>query len=291
MKKRLMILGSGGMAGHLLTIYFRKLTERYNVIDIARSDNAIKPSLLLDVTDFTLLRESITTHSPDLIINCIGLLNQNAEENPDQAILINAYLPHFLEAVTKNLSCRIIHISTDCVFSGAKGKYSDQDFKDGKGFYAQSKALGEMVNNKDLTIRTSIIGPELNQKGIGLFHWFSQQKGEIRGYTQAIWSGVTTIVLARAIDCFIQHNTSGLYQLTNNESISKYDLLTLFKNVFPDSQVYIIPSDNYKIDKSLLRTSLNFDFSIPSYPDMVTELREWIQDNQYLYPHYLGIIE
>jgi len=291
MKKKILILGSAGMAGHVITLYLRELKDQYQVIDISRSENLIKPSLLLDVVNFDKLEELISSQRTDLIINCIGLLNQCAENCPDQAVLLNSYLPHFLEVKTKNSLCKVIHISTDCVFSGQKGKYTENELKDGKGFYAQSKALGEIMNDKDLTIRTSIIGPELKNNGIGLFHWFSEQNGTIKGYKQALWSGVTTIELAKAIVTFIEKDLTGIYHLTNNTSISKYDLLRLLKNEFPNSGVTdIIPDESYKVDKSLLNTRTDLNFTIPPYSKMIKEMKIWIENNYDKYPHYIKII-
>ena len=159
--KKIIVLGSNGMAGHIVTLGLRTEIQKYDVIAVARTNSPAKPNILLDMTDFDALANLIKTSKADIIINCIGLLNKNAEDKIDQAILLNSYFPHFLETITKNTTTKVIHISTDCVFSGNKGGYRENDIKNGIGFYAQSKALGEIVNQKDLTIRTSIIGPGL----------------------------------------------------------------------------------------------------------------------------------
>ena len=281
-----MVLGSAGMAGHVITLYFRKLSEKYEVIDIARSETAIQPSVLLDITRFTELAELIVAKEPDVIINCIGILNQVAEANPCQAILINSYLPHFLENCTRNTKCKVIHISTDCVFSGRKGSYVENDILDGKGFYAQSKAIGEILNDKDINIRTSIVGPELNENGIGLLHWFFKQKGEVKGYTNTFWSGITTIELAKAIALLIEQEAIGLYHLTNGVRISKYALLKLFIEVFPSSTVSSIKlDDTYQIDKSLINTRIDFNYQVPSYEQMLLEMRTWIYTYKEFYKY------
>ena len=124
-------------------------------------------------------------------------------------------------------------------FSGKEGSYTEDSFKNGIGFYAQSKALGEVINTKDLTFRTSIIGPELKQNGIGLFHWFMNQSGDVSGYKEAFWSGVTTIELAKAIDQAIDQKLTGLYHLVNNNKISKYDLLDYINTVFRNDKILI----------------------------------------------------
>ena len=233
-KLKILLLGSAGMAGHVLKKELLKFSDKIDLIDVARSSHYTTPIIKMDVADFTTLGDLVSNSNFDYIINSVGILNKTAEDNPDNAILINSYLPHFLEKVTKNTETKIIHISTDCVFSGYKGSYVEIDFKDGKGFYAQSKALGELVNDKDLTIRTSIIGPDLNSRGIGLFNWFINQKGIVKGFTNAYWSGVTTLQLAKSIIEIIFSNKkiTGLVHLTNNNKISKYNLLVLFKEIF-----------------------------------------------------------
>ncbi len=287
MKKTILILGASGMAGHIVTLFLRRLTEKYNVIAVARSNSMIEPNLLFDVTDFGKLQAVITNENPRVIINCVGVLNSDAEERPDQGILINSYLPHFLEEATRDLDCKVIHISTDCVFSGSKGSYSEGDLKDGKGFYAQSKALGEIINKKDLTIRTSIVGPDLSQKGIGLFNWFARQKGVINGYSNAYWSGVTTIELAKSILFFLENDITGLYHLTGSQKISKFYLLSMFKELFSLSRVTAVNvSGDYHVDKSLINTRTDVSFEVSSYPDMLSEMNEWIISHPELYPHY-----
>ncbi|MCG3055850.1 sugar nucleotide-binding protein, partial [Escherichia coli] len=134
---------------------------------------------------------------------------------------------------------KLIHISTDCVFLGDKGNYTESDAPDGTSIYAQSKQLGEIISDKHLTVRTSIIGPELKTDGIGLFLWFMKQTGKIKGYKRALWNRVTTIELAKAIEVFIQQDVTGLYHLATEPKISKFDLLQLMKEVFQKDDVTI----------------------------------------------------
>jgi dTDP-4-dehydrorhamnose reductase len=287
MKKKVLVLGSGGMAGHILTLRLRRYPDRFQVTDIARRDHAVKPGILLDITDLQALRMVLEEQQADIIVNCIGVLNQDAEERPDKAVFVNSYLPHFLEQFTRNSSARVIHISTDCVFSGSRGGYLESDLRDGSGFYAQSKALGELINTKDLTLRTSIIGPELNANGIGLFNWFSKQQDAIKGYTEVFWTGITTLELADTVLRCIDLNIHGLYHLVNGEKISKYALLELFLRHLKGSKVSgITPYDRYKVDKSLINSRTDYDFDIPSYDRMTQGMIEWIYANRALYPHY-----
>ena len=285
MSKSIIVLGANGMAGHVITTGLREDFNNYNVVSVARSSSEIKPTIILDVSDFVGLKFLIDSNKPDVIINCIGLLNKTAEDNPDQAVLINSYLPHFLESTTKNTKTKVIHISTDCVFSGEEGGYLESSFKNGRGYYAQSKSLGELINSKDLTFRTSIIGPELNQNGIGLFHWFANQNSEIKGYTNAFWTGVTTIELLKAVKVAINNDLVGLYHLVNAEKISKFNLVSLFNEVFGKG-LSIVPYDGYTVDKSLINTRSDFAFRVKGYSEMIIEMKKWIIDHKELYTHY-----
>jgi dTDP-4-dehydrorhamnose reductase len=281
--KKVLLLGSSGMAGQVLKLELLRHKDQINLVDVARNNKISKPSIELDVTDFFHLKRIIIEGNFDYIINCIGLLNSYAEQNPDHAILINSYLPHHLANLTANSKTKIIHLSTDCVFSGRSGGYIELDNKDGHGYYAQSKALGEIINDKDLTIRTSIIGPDKNKNGIGLFNWTINQTGKINGYKNAIWSGITTIQLAHFIIKLIisQSNLTGLIHLTNNNKISKHDLLVLIKNEFKLDNLDIVEFNNYRVDKSFLNTRLDIDYRIPSYMDMILELKYWIDEYNY----------
>jgi len=291
MRNKVLILGANGMAGHVITTGLREDAFFFDIISVARNNSSIKPDYLLDVTDFIELENLVKKINPNVIINCIGLLNRTAEENPHIAILINSYLPHFLEFITSNTETKVIHISTDCVFSGKDGNYTESSFKDGIGYYAQTKALGEIVNNKDLTFRTSIIGPEINSNGIGLFHWFYQQYGEIQGYTNAHWTGITTIELLNALKVAIKNdNLVGLYHLVNNKKISKYHLLELMNIEFKKRNI-LTPDDKYIIDKSLVDTRKDFIYHIKEYDEMIKEMKIWINNHKDIYRHYDFIID
>ena len=155
-------------------------------------------------------------------------------------------------------------------------------------FYDRSKALGELDNNKDLTFRNSIIGPDMNENGIGLFNWFMKQDNQISGFTKAIWTGVTTLTLAKAMEQALKENLTGLYNLVNNETINKYELLNLFNKYTREKQIDILPSDKVSLDKSLINNRKDFSFNVPSYEIMVTEMKEWIDNHKNFYPHYFN---
>ena len=230
--------------------------------------------------------EVITQGNYDVIVNCIGILNEEAEHNKHQAVFLNSYLPHFLSFITKDLKTKVIHMSTDCVFSGDKGNYSEADFRDGKTFYDRSKALGELENKKDLTFRNSIIGPDMNENGIGLFNWFMKQEGSIGGFTKAIWTGVTTLTLAKAMEQAAEEDLVGLYNLVNNKTITKYSLLNLFNDHFKNGIIDITKNEAVVMDKSVLNTRNDFSFVVPSYEQMILEMRKWIVEHKEMYPHY-----
>ncbi len=285
MSTRVLIIGSKGMAGHVIYEYLKSI-DTYVVADVSRNDDFFKSVYKIDISGALEIERVLFDFKPHVVINCIGILNANAEENPDNAILINSYLPHFIAKVGAILKFKLIHISTDCVFSGARGNYQESDITDGTGFYAKTKALGEVLYNENLTLRTSIIGPELKNNGIGLFNWFMHQSGTITGYSKAIWTGITTIELARQVHVAISNNYFGLYHVVNNQKITKYDLLTLFKEVFEKDDIIIEREEKYSVDKSLINSSS--DFVIGSYPSMIVEMRMWMENKKYLYPIYFG---
>lgn len=243
-------------------------------------------SISLDANNIPALSHWLDVISPQIIVNCIGLLQKECDKYPEKAVLINSYLPRFLESKYLSTAVRIIHLSTDCVFSGKRGNYIENDFTDGPTMYDRSKAMGEINNSKDLTFRMSIIGPDNDINGAGLFNWFMKQTGTINGYGKAIWNGVTTIELARGIVAAIGQGLSGLYQLVPEEPIDKYNLLLLVKEAFQKEDIAIACTEDVRINKSLINTRSDFDFYVSSYPDQIMDMKEWIMAHQHLYPHY-----
>ena len=286
MKNKVLIIGSNGMAGHLISDYL-SLNSMFEIIRVARDSTNKKTDHVIDATDFISIERLISDLKPDYVVNAIGILNADAENNPDIAVLLNSYFPHFLAKICEKYASRLFHISTDCVFNGTKGSYLENDFKDGIGFYAQSKALGEVNYHNHITIRTSIIGPDIKSSGIGLLNWILSQTGNINGYSEAFWGGVTTLELAKAIEFFIRKNIDGinLYHLTNNEKISKFDLLIIINEVF-NLKLNITPSDKYKVDKSLINSNTTIDYKVPSYQRMIEEMYNWMLINKESYPQY-----
>lgn len=284
-KKKILLFGATGMAGHVAYYYLRN-TGKYELTNVVYRTKLTDDSIIVDVTNKDAVSEVVRKTNPDLIINCIGILIKGSKEHPDNAIFINAYFPHLLKKLSDEVGAKLIHISTDCVFSGKKGNYTEEDFRDADDVYGRSKALGEIINEKDLTIRTSIIGPELKKNGEGLFHWFMQQTGKINGFKTAIWGGVTTLELAKAIDVAIEKQLTGLVQLSNGIGISKYDLLHLFKEIWNRHDIEILPYDGNGIDKSIAK-SKRFKYKVPSYKDMLLEQSQWMKKHKELYTESL----
>ena len=273
---KVLILGGNGMAGHMLTAYFQQKPQ-YNLYYTSRDPND-KDGIYLDVTETTKLEEIIGTIKPDITVNCIGILNDHANNNTKLAFHVNSLLPHQLVKLTERCNGKLIHISTDCVFSGSKGDYTEIDIPDGTSFYAQSKQLGEIISDKHLTIRTSIIGPELKENGIGLFLWFMKQKGKINGYEKVLWNGITTLELAKAVEAMIKHNITGLYHLGSEKKVSKFKLLKLIQETFEKSDVEIIPDSRIVLDRTIKSTRTDFQYQIPTYEQMIVELKDWMQN-------------
>lgn len=285
MSTKVLILGSTGLIGHQVYNYLEE-NSNYELVNISYRKKLNENSILLDARDEEKFIKTIEVIRPNIIINCIGILINNANKKPENAIYINAYMPHRLMKLSNDIDAKLIHISTDCVFSGQKKEpYIETDEKDGKDTYAKSKGLGEIINDRHLTLRTSVVGPELKTDGEELFHWFMMQKGTINGYTKAIWSGVTTLELARAVKWAIEENITGLYHVTNNTSINKNDLLNLFKK-YTKKDIEIIAIDGKEVDKSYIDTRKEINYTIPSYDEMIRNMINLMQNTKELYSQY-----
>lgn len=289
MRKKVLVLGSTGLIGHQVYSYLKN-NNKFELANISYRKKFDNNTLVLDIREENKFINSIKDINPDIIINCIGILIEGANKNPENAIFINAYMPHRLTRVADEIGAKYIHISTDCVFSGSKKEpYIETDEKDGKDTYARTKGLGEIINDKHLTLRTSVVGPELKSDGEELFHWFMMQEGSINGFTKAIWSGVTTLELARAVSWAIKENITGLYHVTNNSSINKYDLLNLFKK-YTKKEIQINKIDGKDVDKSFIDTRKEINYTIPSYEEMVLEMVALIKSKPYMYKQYMKYI-
>ena len=278
------VCGCNGMAGHTISLYLQEQGHEVYGFDLKES-KYIK-SFAGNAFDTETIARVIKDGHYDSVINCIGVLNQFAENNHALASFLNSYFPHFLAKVTEGTETQVIHMSTDCVFSGKKGSYSEDDFPDGTTFYDRSKALGELNDEKNITLRNSIVGPDINPSGIGLLNWFLHQDGPINGYTKAIWTGQTTLQLAKTMEQAATEKALGLYNTVPDCGISKYELCKLFNHYFRNDSITINPVEGINADKSLKRTKFEFSYIIPDYDVMVKELAEWVMKHKDMYPHY-----
>lgn len=283
---KILVLGASGMAGHTIALYLKE--RGHNIVSLTRKPFALTDNIIGDVFNVDNLKSLLLEGSYNAVINCIGILNQDAEINRHKAVYLNSYLPHLIVDILENTNTKLIHMSTDCVFAGNTGPYYENSFCDGKTFYDRTKALGELNDKKNLTFRNSIVGPDMNQDGIGLFNWFMKQGDTINGYSGAIWTGVTTLTLAKAMEEALKQDLCGIYNLVNNASISKYDLLNLFNDFFPRGNNLSITEElEFRLDKTLLNSRKDFSFNVPTYKQMVSEMRDWVDKYSYLYPHYI----
>lgn len=287
MKKKVIVLGALGMAGHIMSQYLDE-TNEYQVYGIARTKDTKYIKKELDAQNFEDLEKYIQEIRPNFVINCIGILVAKSNNDLTTAIMMNSYLPHFLSKLGDKLNYKLVHISTDCVFSGKTGSYKEDSFRDGDDNYARTKALGEVINDKDLTIRTSIIGPELKPNGTGLLHWFLNQNSTISGYTKAFWSGVTTLELAKQTHEMIKQDIKGLFQLCPDDRISKFNLLKLFAKIW-NKEIIIEENSKYNVDKSLICTRTDFIYvnnKRPNFEQMLLDTKNWMYKNKDYYQHY-----
>lgn len=269
------------MAGHVLIRYFEQLHPEVDVVYTTRTAEGGAKGLRLDAADNEAVAALVYDVQPDVIVNAVGVLNQDAEQHPLAAYQVNGFLPHWLRHLADHLDtpARVIHISSDCVFSGMKGAYSEQDVPDGTSVYARSKALGEAPGSRHLTIRTSIIGPEIRPQGIGLLKWFLAQQGTVSGYANVRWNGVTTLELAKAVDYAIANpEIGGLVHLTAAETVSKLTLLHLFQSAFHVSGIKIVPDDRQYLDRTLAASRSDWGYRAPSYVPMLEELVNWMNE-------------
>lgn len=281
----ILVLGAGGMAGHVVTTYLRE--QGFEVETLSATHALDKQTHLIDVTDTKKFKAFLQTKTYDVVVNCIGLLVKPSDEHKDLAVYINAYLPRLLEAHYQHTPTKVIHISTDGVFSSKNPPYIEQSAYDTDTFYGRTKALGEIINDKDLTLRMSIMGPDRYADGTGLFHWFYGQTGQISGYTNAIWHGITTIQLAKGIKEAIDQKISGVCHLVPKKPISKFELLKLCKEVFKRDDIEVSPAKGaVDFDGTLAVTRKDFQPKVPDYRTMIYDMKIWIKDHPELYGHY-----
>ncbi len=281
---RLLILGGSGMLGHQLwrglhAQHDTWVTLRRPVADFAVHNlfDEAKAIQLDDITDDTALERALGQAKPEAVINCVGLIKQRDEANDEALTLrVNAEFPHRLAKRCGEAGARLIHFSTDCIFAGTKGNYTESDPSDAADLYGQSKHQGEVADAHSVTLRTSVIGHELGTN-LALLDWFLSQRGQaISGFTKAIYSGFTTLEMARIVDRILtQHPAlSGVWHVAS-ESISKFALLQLCREKLGWEGV-IEPNDEFVCDRSLNADRFNqaTGYTPPSWEAMISELAQ-----------------
>lgn len=283
---RLLVLGASGMLGNAVLRWFDRYS-RYEVFGSVR-DPAVVAGLCervararfvggFDMRDAVRLKELLCELRPDVVINCVGVVKQLAgADDPQTAIPINALLPHRLARLCGGIDARLIHIGTDCVFSGDRGNYTETDAPDATDLYGRSKLMGEVDYPNTVTLRTSIIGHELSS-GHGLLGWFLAQSGPARGFSKAIFSALPTVELARVIEQHVLPDPGlrGTYHVSA-EPISKYELLSLVADAYGRNRDLIV-DEQLVIDRSLdsarFRTATGY--VAPEWPELVRRMRDF----------------
>lgn len=283
---RYLIFGATGMAGHMVALYLKELG--HEVIGVSRRPAPFLDCYAeIDVFNRRAVQRVIDDHKPDVVVNCIGALVAECEAFHDRAIYLNAYLPHLLASICSKAGTRVIHLSTDCIYRGNTGPYYEYTRADAEEFYGRTKALGELNDNQNLTLRQSIVGPDISKQGIGLLNWFMGQEGSIGGWTGAMWSGMTTLELAKAVEACSRSSYAGIINMVPPGSgISKYDLLQLFNCHIRRMPIEIVPDSHFVCDKVLTSAREDSPYTPSDYERQVVELAEWIRGHRMLYPHY-----
>ncbi|HLB43523.1 MAG TPA: SDR family oxidoreductase [Gammaproteobacteria bacterium] len=279
---RILILGGDGMLGHQL---FLSLKKHHDVRVTLHQDaesykkyNLFYPSnsyFNIDVRDDNHLLPIFSDFKPQVLVNSVGLVKQRSLATAAiPNIEINTLLPHRLALFCEQFNARFVHISTDCVFSGRRGYYTESDPSDAEDLYGKSKFLGEVNAQHCITLRTSFIGLELSRK-TSLLEWFLAQKGEIKGYRRAIYTGVSTLEMSNIIEAILSEHPylTGVWHVASN-SISKYDLLMRLMKLLGRDDIHIHPDDDFTCDRSLDGHAFSkaTGYQIPDWNDMLDQI-------------------
>jgi dTDP-4-dehydrorhamnose reductase len=287
---RILVMGASGMLGSTLFRFFSRDPD-FATFGTVRDHSSLRffsselhgtllPSIHLE-GELGIL-SAISIAKPDIVINCIGIIKQLPDaSNHLESLAINATLPHRLAKYCDAVGARLIHFSTDCVFSGRQGMYTEDDFPDACDLYGRTKLLGEVDYKNTITLRTSIIGHELN-RAKSLIDWFLVQSGEVQGFVHATFSGLPAIEIARVVKTFVipNHELSGLYHLSV-EPINKFDLLNLVAQTYK-KDILINPNGNLVIDRSLNsdRFKASTGFKSRPWPDLINDMyQEYLLTN------------
>jgi len=260
------VVGSRGMAGHMIADYLQRCGHAVTMVDRTQLDIEQR------ATD-----NFFESLDADFLVNAVGLLVKDCIDRPDRAATVNAWWPQYCAHQLKNTNTRLIHLSTDCVFDGARGNYIESDYHTETNAYGRSKSFGEVNNAKDITFRMSIIGPEL-KNGTGLLNWvLTNRDSKLPGWSNAWWNGITTLQLAKCVNQYISNPTiSGVYHLVSNHNqINKFDLLCKINEVYALGKNIVETQGPKAVNKVLIDTREEIDFGIPDYDTMLLELKNY----------------
>lgn len=279
----LLVIGSGGMLGHMVTLYLRSVG--YSVADVSKTRKINDATILMDVMDESSVSR-LLSRDFDAVINCAAMLVGSSETNRDAAVRINSWFPHLLETLLYDTKTRIIQVSSDGIFSGNNAPYAEYALCDSSTFYGKTKWLGELQNKKDLTVRGSFVGPDLSKNGTGLFNWFVQQQGHVTGYNSVCFNAVTTLEFAKFVDFALQNDVSGIYHLGACETISKANFLHRISKTFALNNITITDNDTIKTDNTLLNSRNDVVYVRKNYDEMLAEIKSFMLANGFRYKHY-----
>ncbi len=290
-KERVLILGITGMLGHTL---FKEMNKNTNleVFGTTRNKNGLENYFTedemikirgnVDADNFETVIRAIASVQPTIIINCIGIIKQlPISKDPLTAITVNAQLPHRISLVARSANARFIHISTDCVFNGKKGNYTEKDHSNAEDLYGRTKFLGEVAYPHCVTLRTSIIGHEL-KTNYSLVDWFMSQQNDVNGFTKAMYSGFPTIEIVNIISNYVipNKNLTGLYHVSS-DAISKFDLLNILKEIYK-KDININPFSDFVLDRSMNSDKFKIatGYVAPSWNQLIENMYNHVMNDE-----------
>ncbi len=290
-KDRILILGVTGMLGHTLFKEMNKNTDlevfgttrnKNGLENYFTDDEMIKIRGNVDADNFETVIRAIASVQPTIIINCIGIIKQlPISKDPLTAITVNAQLPHRISLVARSANARFIHISTDCVFNGKKGNYTEKDHSNAEDLYGRTKFLGEVAYPHCVTLRTSIIGHEL-KTNYSLVDWFMSQQNDVNGFTKAIYSGFPTIEIVNIISNYVipNKNLTGLYHVSS-DPISKFDLLNILKEIYK-KDININPFSDFVLDRSMNSDKFKIatEYVAPSWNQLIENMYNHVMNDE-----------
>jgi len=274
----ILILGANGMLGHKAYQIFNEAGfDTYGImrqpLNKFKSFNFFNERKIIDgidVANYEQFSKAFQKTKPEVVVNAVGVVKQICHEFVP-AVILNSLFPHQVAQLCSKHDAKLIQVSTDCVFSGQKGYYAEEDLPDEEDIYGRTKLMGEVTYDNHLTIRTSIIGRELFTKH-GLVEWFLSQTGNVNGYTKAVFSGLSTAELSRAIIKLIEKDVQGLLNV-GTDKIDKFSLLNIVKHEFKRDDITLNPYDNFICDRSLDITKMRkLGIHTPTYREMIKEM-------------------